>query len=74
MSATFSVNPTCTSLGWRANVNGKVFTATKVSTLRQSISTYLLNFLQNETEIPLSIDTFYEPEDFSWKFTITTES
>lgn len=55
MTATFIVDPKQTSLGWRADVNGNIFTATSLPVLRRSIASYLHELLQKETTTPLDI-------------------
>ena len=67
--ATFFIQPKNTSLGWRADVNGKIFTAMTVSVLRQSIATHLRSFLQKGTTISLDVRC-RENEKKSWKFDV----
>ena len=54
MTATFIVDPKQTSLGWRADVNGNIFTATSLPVLRRSIASYLHELLQKVSTVSLN--------------------
>lgn len=66
--ATFFIRPKNTPLGWRANVNGNIFTATTLQVLRRSIATHLRGFLQKETKISLGVRC--REKEKNWKFDV----
>ena len=67
--ASFFVQPRCTSLGWCANVNGYIFTATKLGMLQISIAEHLRGFMQTHMMTPLQIRC-HGKRDEVWNFDI----